>query len=93
MCSCLGQFLKFNPKSKQHKVKVTNLKKLPKIIILKFCKKTLQTTHLLKLLDKMHKYEMDPTRIIWPTERTQDVGRTDGQRDGQTDVLTDGQTD
>ena len=28
-------------------------------------------THLLKLLDKMHKYEMDPTRTVGATERTQ----------------------
>ena len=44
--------------------------------------KTLHTTHLLKLLDKMYKYEMDPTRTVGATERTWDVGRTDGQTDG-----------
>ena len=31
----------------------------------------------------MYKYEMDPTRTVGTTERTQDVGRTDGQMDGQ----------
>ena len=39
---------------------------------------TLHTTHLLKLLDKMYKYEMDPTRTVGATERTWDTGRTDG---------------
>ena len=34
--------------------------------------------HLLKLLDKMYKYEMDPTRTVDATERTRDAGRTDG---------------
>ena len=34
----------------------------------------LHTTHLLKLLDKMYKYEMNPTD-----------GETDGQTDGQMD--------
>ena len=40
---------------------------------------TLHATHLLKLLDKMHKYEMDSTRTVGATERTRDAGRTDGQ--------------
>ena len=40
---------------------------------------TLQTTKLLKLLDNMHRYEMDPTRTVGATERTQDAGRTDGR--------------
>ena len=31
---------------------------------------TLHATHLLKLLDKMYKYEMDPTRTVGVTERT-----------------------
>ena len=35
-------------------------------------------THLLKLLDKMYKYEKDPTRNVGATERTQDAGQTDG---------------
>ena len=41
--------------------------------------KALHATHLLKLLDKMYKYEMDPTRTVCATERTRDAGRTDGQ--------------
>ena len=40
---------------------------------------TLHTTHLLKLLDKMYKYEMDPTRTVGATEQTRDAGRTDGR--------------
>ena len=47
--------------------------------------KTLQATHLLKLLDKMYKYEMDPTRTVGATEWTQDKG----QMEGCTDVRTD----
>ena len=43
----------------------------------------LHMTHLLKLLDKMYKYEMDPTRTVDATERTWDAGRTDGQTDGR----------
>ena len=35
--------------------------------------------HLLKLLYKMTKYEMDPTRTVGATDRTRDVGRMDGQ--------------
>ena len=45
--------------------------------------KTLQATshatHLLKLLDKMCKYELDPARIVSATQRTRDAGRTDGR--------------
>ena len=48
---------------------------MPKIQILQ---ETSHATHLLKLLDKMHKYEMDPTKTVGATERTQDAGRTDG---------------
>ena len=44
----------------------------------------LQATHLLILLDKMYKYEMDPTRTVEATDRTRDAGRT-------RDVRTDGQ--
>ena len=41
-------------------------------------------THLLKFLDKLYKYEMDPTIIVGATERMRD-GRTDSRTDGQTD--------
>ena len=46
---------------------------------------TLQATQLLKLLDKMCKYEMDPTKTICATEPARGAGRTDGRTDGQTD--------
>ena len=46
---------------------------------------TLHAAHLLKLLDNMYKYEMDPTRTVGATERTRDVGWTDWRTDGQTD--------
>ena len=48
---------------------------------------TLHATHLLKLLYKMYKYEMDPTKTVEATERTRDAGQT---RDGRTDRRTDG---
>ena len=40
---------------------------------LEILQETLQMTHLPKLLDKMCKYEMDPTRTVGAT------GRTDGR--------------
>ena len=49
---------------------------MPKIQILQ---KALHAAHLLKLLDKMYKYEMDPTRTVRATERARDAGRTDGR--------------
>ena len=57
------------------------LKKIAKIKIMKLCQKTLHATHLLKLLDKMYKYEMDPTRTVGATEQTRDVGWMDWQKD------------
>ena len=33
------------------------------------------------LLDKMYKFEMDPTRTVGATELTRDVGRTDRRTD------------
>ena len=48
---------------------------------------TSHAAHLPKLLDKMHKYEKDPTRTGGATERTLDAGRTDGQTDGRTDKV------
>ena len=69
-----------------HKVKP--FKKLPKIRIAKFCKKYV-TTHLLKWLYKMYKYEMDSTKTVGTTERTRDAGRTEGWTDGWMDGQTD----
>ena len=37
--------------------------------------KTLHATHVLKLLGKMYKYEMGPTRTVGTTEQTYDAGR------------------
>ena len=39
-------------------------------------------THLLKLLGKMYRYEMNPTRTVGVTEWTRDAGRTDRRADG-----------
>ena len=38
-----------------------------------------------KLLDKMYKYKMDPTKTIDATKRTRDAGWTDGLTDGRMD--------
>ena len=67
----IDQFI-LNPNSKQDKANVTNLKNLPKLqnfLILKK-KNTLHATHLLKLLDKMCKYEMNPASIVEDVEQT-----------------------
>ena len=45
---------------------------------LQILQETLHATHLLKLLDKMYKYEMDPTRTVGATERMRDRW-TDGR--------------
>ena len=64
---------------------------LPILVIhIRYQVKTLHATHLLKLLYKMHKYEMDPTRTVEATERTQNAGWT---RDGRTDGQTDGRSE
>ena len=63
-----------DPKSKEDKVKVTNLKNSPKFQILK---RALHTTHFLELLDNMCKYEMDPMSIVEDTERTRLCPQTD----------------
>ena len=72
-----------DPKSKQNKVKVTNVKKLPKIKIFEFCKK------LDKMLDKMCEYETGLVSIVEDTEWT----RFHPQTDGQMERLTDGWMD
>ena len=65
-------------------------KKIAKISILKWA---LHATHLLKLLDKMCKYEMDPMSILEDTERKRFCPQTDRWTDGRTDGQTDGRTD
>ena len=74
----------------QDKVKVTILKKLPQIQILEFKKKTKHMTHLLNLLEKMYKYEMDPLSIVEVTEWTQFYGRpfTPNQKSIHVTILT-----
>ena len=75
-----------DPKSKEDKVKVTNLKNLPKFQIFWILKRTLHSTHLLKLLDNMCKYEMDPMSIVEDTEQTRFCPQTDRRTDGQGDT-------
>ena len=65
-------------------VKVTNLKNLPKLQFFLILIQPLHGTHLLKLLDKMCKYEMDPTSIVEDTKRTRFCPQTDGQ--GETSI-------
>ena len=65
-----------DPKSKEDKVKVTNLKNLPK----------LHATHLLKLLNKMCKYEIDPTSSFEDTERTRFCPQTETDGHGDTSI-------
>ena len=68
---------------KTRQSKSYKLKKNAKNSNCEFLQETLHTAHLLKLLDKMYKYETDPTRTVGATERTRDV-------DGQTDRWADG---
>ena len=56
--------------------------KLKKIPIIEILQETLHATRILKLLAKMYKHEMDPTRTVGATERICDAGWT---RDGRTD--------
>ena len=51
--------------------------------------KTLHMTHLLKLLDKMHRYGMDPTRTVDAKERTPDAGRVDEHMKRTSQLLQD----
>ena len=60
-------------KTRQSKKKIQKIAKNSNLEILQT---TLHATHPLKVLDKMYKYKMDPTRTVSTTERTQDMGRT-----------------
>ena len=71
-----------------HKKTKWKLQKLSKILILEFSNNP-YTQHLQKLLDKMCKYEMDPTSIVGDTERTRFCLQTDGRTDRCTDRQTD----
>ena len=55
------------------------IKKIAKNSNFEILQETLHATHLLKLLDKMYKYVIDPTRTVGATDRTQDAGRMDGR--------------
>ena len=72
----------FDPKSKQDQVKVTRICQNFNFFNLK---RPLHVIHLLKLLDKMCKYEKDPASIVADTERTRLCPQTD--RQGETSIL------
>ena len=61
-------------------------KEFAKISIFLILKQTLHVTHLLKLLDKMCKYEMDPTSIVEDTERKRFCLQTDRRTDGRSET-------
>ena len=67
-----------------------NLKQIAKNLNFEILQEILHATHL-KLLGKMYKYKMDPTRTVGATERTCDAGRTQDASgmDGQTDRLSE----
>ena len=65
-----------------------NFLKIAKNSNFEILQETLHVTHLLKLLDKMCKYETDPTRTVGATERTRDAGRMDGRTDGRSETNT-----
>ena len=62
-------------------------KEFAKIANLLILIKTLHMTHLLKLFNKMCKYEMDPMSIVEDTEQTRFCPQTDGQTDRRTDKV------
>ena len=72
---------------KKTKVKVAHWKDLSKLLF-RILKKSLHTTHLLKLLDKMCKYEMDPASSVEDSERTRFCPQMDRWTDGRTDGPT-----
>ena len=70
----------------------SQVKTIAKNAYFEILQRTLHVTHLLKLLGKMYKYEIDPTRTVGTTERMRD-GWTDGQTDERTDRRMDGQSE
>ena len=58
-------------------------KEFAKISNIWIWEQTLHVTHLLKLLDKMLKYEMDLVSIVEDTEQTRFCPQTDRWTDGQ----------
>ena len=79
------------PQVKKRQSQSYKLKKNAKNSNFEILQETLHATHLLKLFDKIYKYEMDPTWTVGATERTRDARRTqDGcRRDGRTDGQTE----
>ena len=78
-----------DPKSKEDTVKATNLKNSPKFQFLKILKQRLHAAHLLRLLNKICKHEMDPMNIVEDTEWTRFCPQTDRWTDGRTDGQSD----
>ena len=70
----IDQFI-LDPKTKQDKVKVKRIWEKFKFLNLKK-----NFTHLLKLLDKMCRYEMDPVSIVEDTEQTRFCPQMDNGR-------------
>ena len=67
------------PSQKKTKTKLQIFKQIAKNSNFDILQETWHTTHLLKLLEKMYKYEMDPTITVGTIEWTRDAGRMDGR--------------
>ena len=76
------------PSQNKAKSKLQILKNCQRVIF-DILRETSHVTHLLNLLDKMYKYEINPTRTVGVTEWTQDAGRTEGWTEGQTEGRTE----
>ena len=72
---------------KRRQSQTYKFKKFAKISYFLILKRALHSTHPLKLLDKMCKYEMDPMSIVADTERTRFCPQTDRRTDRQTDKV------
>ena len=80
--------------SKQDKVKVTNLKRLPKNSKLKLLQPTFHTTHLLEFFDKMYRVQIwNGSNHTCRCYRVDTWCGTEGWTDRRTDGRTDGWTD
>ena len=69
---------------KTRQCQIYKFKKFAKILNFSILKKTWCATHFVKLLDKICKYDMDPTSIVEDTEQTRFWPQTDRQMDGHT---------
>ena len=74
-------FYQIGSQVKRRQSRSYKFKEFAKISNFWMLKQTLHATHLLKLFDKMCKYEMDPMSIVEETERTRLILSTDGQTD------------